>query len=68
MAATLVALLEGVDYWLSDGEPPYNGTLSHHEQCLVHELRQLVRSDERVATFRQYGELGGTAQLPQDGL
>jgi hypothetical protein len=54
--STLVAPLDGVDYWLSDGDPPYNGTLAHHERCLVHELRQLVRSDERVTTLRQSGE------------
>ena len=36
--------------------PSYNGTLAHHERCLVHELRQLVRTDKRVATLRQSGE------------
>lgn len=56
LAATLVAPLDGVDYWLSDGDPCYNGTLAHKEGCLVHELRQLVRSDEHVATLRQTGE------------
>jgi hypothetical protein len=56
LAATLVAPLEGVDYWLSDGNPSYNGTLAHHERCLVHKLRQLVRSDERVANLRQSAE------------
>lgn len=57
LAATLVAPLDGVDYWLSDGDPSYNGTLAHKERCLVHELRQLVRTDEHVATLRQSGEL-----------
>lgn len=56
LAATLVAPLEGVDYWITDGSPCYNGTLPDREPCLFHEVRTLVRSDERVAEFAQAGE------------
>jgi transposase-like protein len=57
LAATLVKPLEGVDYWIVDGESSYNGTVPDKEACLVHELRQLVRSDEHVAALRESGDL-----------
>jgi len=57
LAATLVDPLDGVDYWIADGDPSYNGTLGHKESCLVHELRQLVRSDEHVAALSEAGEI-----------
>ena len=57
LAATLVAPLDGVDYWIADGDPSYNGTLGHKESCLVHELRQHVQSDERVAALRDAGKI-----------
>jgi hypothetical protein len=57
LAATLVAPLEGVEYWIADGDSSYNGTLPNKEPCLVHELRQLVRSDERVAALKDAGEI-----------
>jgi len=57
LAATLVNPLEGVNYWIADGEPSYNGTIPNKEGCLVHEVRQLVRSDEHVAALRERGDL-----------
>ena len=52
LAATLVAPLEGVDYWLSDGSLCYNGTPAHNEGCLGHELRH-ARPFEQVCRNAQ---------------
>jgi hypothetical protein len=53
----LAATLEGAEYWIADGDPSYNETLGHNERCLVHELRQFIRSDEHVATLRAAGKI-----------
>ena len=57
LAATLATLLDGVDYWLSDGGPCCNGRLAHKEGYLLCYLRQLVRTDEHVTAPRKVGEL-----------
>jgi len=43
LAATLVSPLEGVDCWIADEEPSYNGTIPNKEECLFHEVRQIVQ-------------------------